>query len=133
MRTKNELLSKARVLFTIDDCYYCNQYKQFVERLNINLPFDKRINVRTVTQYYDYNISDDFLFLAFKDFIKGSFPVLFFEGTRIDGSNTRIEAEAWLRARLHDDFIVKEENPYMFNKECRIIKKGWFRTKLQCQ
>ena len=133
MNTKRDLFMNARVLFTISNCGHCHQYHKFIERLNLNLPYDKRIKIVDATNYYEFNIDDDFLLKAFRNHIGGAFPVLFFEGTRIDGSNTRTETEAWLRARLHDDFIIKEPNPYIYSKDCEFIKSGRFKKKLVCQ
>ena len=127
----NPLLSKGRFLFVVNNCPYCLVWKEFIDRINLELAFDKMIRVIDCSEYYEFGISNSIIKL-FDKYVQGQFPVLFVDGIRKDGTHTVIEAEAWLRAFLHDDFEMKKYNPYMWNKDCKIIKKGLLRNKLLC-
>lgn len=59
-------------------------------------------------------------------------PVLFFDGNRIDGAHSRIEAEAFIRAALRKDFLMPKDNPYIFDRECRIEKKMFKKEVIIC-
>src|SRR3990167_674618 len=113
------LLTESRILFIVSRCQRCAVWLEFVERINSELEFNKRIEVIDCVRYHDYGIVDDPKIPLFMPYIQGEYPVLFFEGGRKDGTNTRIEAEAWLRAKVHEDFIFKQHNPYFFDKQCR--------------
>jgi hypothetical protein len=126
------LYGESRLLFTIESCPFCNVWKQFIERINMKLPLDKRINLIDCTRYYDFGIVENPLILRFNKYIGGSFPTLFFDGFKINSTSTRLEVETFMRTLVLNEFIIKEENPYLFAKNCDIIKHGIFQEKLQC-
>ena len=64
-------------------------------------------------------------------YVKG-FPTLLIDGCLVDGANTRIEIESFLYSFLHNEFIVPEENNFMFEKDCEIQGKGIFRGGVVC-
>jgi len=123
----NPLLLKGRFLFIVDDCFFCEIWKEFIEDINSDLRIDKRVEVIDCTNHHEFQIIDDQRIPLFLPLIEGKYPVLFFEGRRKNGTNSRAEAEAWLRAKVHNDFIFKQKNPYLFDKECEFIKKGGVR------
>jgi len=127
------LLSKGRFLFVVNDCENCSVWKTFIERVNAELKFDKRIKVIDCSNYHDFKITDNPIIKLFAPFIRGEYPVLFHMMGRKDGTNTRVEAEAWLRARIHDDFLEPRYNEFMFNKECRYGERGFIRKKIICE
>lgn len=128
----NEILRKARVLFVIDFCDNCNIWKKFVERINSELKYNNRIKVINSTFYNEYGRPTHSLHTIFDSYID-AFPILFFEGARLDGTHTRIEAEAWLRSRVHNDFLVKRNNQFLFEKKCKYRDRGFFKRRiLEC-
>ena len=126
------LLSEGRFLFVVNDCEHCGVWKSFIERINAELKFDKRIQVIDCTDYHDFGITTNPIIKLFTQYIKGEYPILFYQGARKDGTNTRVEAEAWLRAMLHDDFLEPRYNEFMFNKECEYGERGIFKKKILC-
>ena len=112
------LLSNGRFCFVVNLCEHCSVWKSFIERINSELKFNKRIQIIDCTEYHDFEITNNPIIKLFAPHIKGEYPVLFINFSRKDGTNTRIEAESWLRAMLHDDFLEPRYNEDMFNKEC---------------
>lgn len=135
-----EIFLNSRILFVVEHCPYCKIWKQFVERINISLKIEKRISVIDCTAYHEYGIVEDERILLFMQYINGSYPVLFIDGRRKDGTNSRTEAEAWLRSKLFDDFEIPQKNKWLakiksyerFEKECEIIQRGIFKKKIIC-
>jgi len=127
---------KGRFLFIVDNCIKCDIYEEFIEEINSELKPEKRIEVMNLSNYHDYGIIDDLRMLSFLPYIKKSgfieYPILFIDGSRKDYINSRVEAEAWVRARVHEDFLSYQYNPYMFNKECQFGKRGILKRKIIC-
>lgn len=92
----------------------------------------KWIRIIDCTRFHEFGIIDNPIMRLFYKYVDGRYPVLFFEGRRKDGTSTRVEAEAWVRARVHDDFREERKNEYMFNKECEYVKKGILKNKISC-
>jgi len=126
------LLLNARVLFVTDQCDYCMKYKKCIDKINSELKLDKRIEIVDCTNFHTFGIVDNPKIRLFYKYIQGSYPILFFMNSRKDGSNSVTEVEAWLRARLDDDFIYPMNNRYMWNKNCQFIKGGIFKRKIIC-
>jgi len=127
-------ISKARILFVTDGCIRCQKWKEFIEKLNIEVPIEKRIKVITCTNYNSLGIVDYPVIKLFDKYMEGNFPFLFFEGVQLNGANSRIEVEAFIKGALNNDFIIKRNNPYMFNEECKYLNKGLLNKKtLVCQ
>jgi len=126
------LLLHGRFLFIVDDCVNCMIYKKFIDRVNAELRFDKRVEIINCTNYHNFGIIENPIIRLFKDYVNNEYPVLFINGRRKDGTNTRIEAETWLRARLHNDFEEPRYNGFMFNKQCEYVSKGLLRKKILC-
>ncbi len=126
------LLLKGRFLFVVNDCEHCSIWKTFIDRVNAELKFEKQIRIIDCTEYHDFQIINDPIIRLFRKYIEGAYPVLFFEGRRKDGTNTRVEAEAWLRARVHEDFEEPRYNEFMFNKECEYRDRGLFKRRILC-
>lgn len=127
------LLSQGRILFVVNQCKNCSIWKSFIERINVELKFDKRIQVIDCTEYHDFGITTNPIIRLFAPYIGGEYPVLFMDFVRKDGTNTRVEAEAWLRSMLHEDFLEPRYNEFMFNKECQYGKRGILRKKIICE
>ena|SRR3990167_7892144 len=127
----NQIYKNARVVFLLVDCPVCRVYKYFIERINLEIPSSKKIKIVYVIEdaWGNQSCSDPY-FKVFDKHIK-SFPILFFEGMKITGANSRIEAEAFLKTALHKDFILPKENPHIFTKEMKIIKTGIFGKKIK--
>jgi len=124
----NRIFKTARVLFVLEGCPYCRAWKKFIERINFELEDKKKIEVVDATNFSVYGIYDDPLLRIFDKYITG-YPTMFIEGTRISGANSRAEAEAFLRTFVHEDFLIPQNNPFLFEKECRIVKHGFFNKK----
>ena len=117
----SDTLSKLRILYVIDKCKTCFIWKSIIHKYNIKVPIIKRIRVVDCTRYHDYGILGDasirYLMIALKeDYI--NYPVLLFDGRKIQGGSTREEVEAFLKTLLYKDMIIKEDAKYMFNKNC---------------
>ena len=117
------LLKNSRILFTIDNCQHCNIYKQFIQKININLNFDKQIDVVDCTKYYEFGIVTDPRIKLFSKHIGGSYPILFFEGRKLSGAQTRAETEARILAMCIGSFKKRYEPE---NKELDLIGKNLF-------
>ncbi len=128
----NPLLTKGRFLFVESGCPHCEIWKSFVERINVELKFDKRIKIIDCTNLYEFKIIENSIINLFRRYLDDSFPIMFIDSIRKDGTNTRVEAEAWLRSMVHEDFLEPRYNEFMFNKECEYGRKGILRKKVVC-
>lgn len=126
MLVDRNLFMNKRVIFTISFCEHCAIYLQFVERFNSNMSPDKRINIIDCTKWQETGIPDDPLIIKYSRYIDG-FPTLFFEGRKISGTNSREEAEAFLKTLCANDFKLPTNIPYYFDKECKYINTIWGR------
>lgn len=124
-----EFLRKSRILVVIDGCPRCAKYKEFIERKNLNVPINKRVRVINATNYNSLNISDYKILELLDSYMEGNFPFLFFDGLLLNGANSKEEAEAFIDGLFNDDLIIKRDNPYLFQKECKYIPKGLFHKK----
>lgn len=139
---QNNILIDQTFIFVIENCPFCHRWVEFIERLNKDLKFEKRVRIIDCTKYYQFGIIDPILRFFYKQ-IDSEYPVLFHVtnvlgseviGLRKDGTNSVTEAEAWIRSLLNEDFISPQENQYMFRKECDFInKKGIFNRRIICQ
>lgn len=127
------LLTSGKLLFVVDGCSHCPIWKEFIEQINEEVEIEDRIEVIDCTLFEDYGIVDDFRILLFMPYIQHEYPILFYKGGRKDGTNTRMEAEDWLRAKLDDKFSLPQDNPYLFRKQCEFIERGRFKKKLFCE
>ena len=121
-----EAFMQNRVLFTIDRCAKCHLYKEFIERLNLNLPIEKRIINIDCTSYENFGVPHPLIKLYGK-YIKG-YPTLFWEGAKMEGANSKEELIASLKVLTSDDVEIPEEliseyeSGYLeltYNKECK--------------
>lgn len=122
---------KYRVLFISSGCPHCRKYLEFIERINIKLPINKQIKIIDCV-YTQYGIIDDPLIALFDKHITG-YPTLFLDGQKIDGMNTRFEAETYLKAYVENEFYTPEYTEGKFNKQCEVIKSGGFKQKIKCE
>ena len=129
----NESLRKSRCLFVISNCSICSKYKDFIERLNMELPINKRIRVIDSTNLNSLGVWDYGILRLFDGYMKGNYPFLFLDGILFTGANSKEEVESFIRAYLHKDFIIERENSMMFNKNCRYEKRFLGRKVLICQ
>lgn len=126
-KMNSEYFMKARIVFVIQNCVKCSIWKSFIEKYNSKIPIEKRIQVIDVTKYHDFGIIENPLIRIFHKFLfkdKGyaDYPIMFFEGERIEGASTRLEMEAWLKTKLFNDFIINEHSEkYMLNEECQYV------------
>lgn len=126
-----EQYNKYNIVFIKNGCDRCRVLCQFIHRLNIKLPINRRIRIINCSYSQQYGIIDDPLISLFdKSF--DSFPTLFIEGVKVVGVNSREEIETYLYTYFHNYFIVTEDNPFMFNKDCEIKQKGIFKGKIIC-
>ncbi len=124
------LLTHGRILFVIDGCEHCMIWKEFIEKVNAELKWNKQIKVIDCTRYHDFGMTDNEIIKLFAPYTNGSYPVMFIDGSRKDGTSTRIEAEAWLRSRVFNDFAISQSPEYYetlktysrFNKICKSEK-----------
>ncbi len=126
-----EIFRKYRLLFIKQGCRYCRMYLEFIERINMKLPINKRIRIIDCT-LYGYGIVSDPLILLFEKYIKG-YPFLAIDGNFIDGINTNLETQTFLKAYLDEEFINHESNEFMFVKNCEYQTKGMFKHKIVCK
>ena len=120
------------ILFVVDSCKYCRLYREFVGKMNMNLPLDKQIEVIDCSDYYDYGIIRDPRIRKYAKYFDGNFPVFVFHGYRLDGANTRVELESFLKALFLPHFILEVENEGLFVKDCEWIKNKVFGRTLVC-
>lgn len=126
-------LLKGRFLFIVDECSRCAVWKSFIDKLNSELEFEKRIQIIDCSEFYEFGIIRNPIFKLFNRYIAGEFPVIFLDGIRKDGTNSVAEADAWLRAMLHDDFIIPQYNAYLWNKDCSFGDRGIFKRRIICR
>lgn len=120
------LLTKSRILFTVNNCRFCILYS-FIEHINAQLKWDKRIKVINCTKFHDFGIIDEPIITLFNKYLQGAYPVLFWEGEMIQGANTEEEIMAYIQAKANEDFEFDNHNQYLFNKECRFQKLSKFK------
>lgn len=128
----NQIMKTARVLFIQDYCPICLRWKKFIERLNLDIKPERRINVIDATNLSKYEIYNDPLFRIFDKEIT-NFPVLFLDGNKLTWANSREEAETFIRTYLHEDFIIPQNNEYLFKAKCRVINKGNKKEEVVCE
>jgi hypothetical protein len=121
-----EYIMKARILVVIDGCTLCAKYKEFIERENLTVPINKRVRVINATNFNSLGVTDYPILNVLDKYMKGSFPFLFFDGILLNGANSKDEAEAFIRGAFNKDLIVKVENPFLFTKNCKYVKRGFF-------
>ena len=127
-----EYLSKARLLMVINNCGRCAKWKEFIERENLTVPLEKRIRVINCTSSNSLSVIDYNIINTFDKYMEGNFPFLFLDGKLIQGANSKEECEAYVKAVFHKDLIVPRHNQFMFDKNCKYVKKG-FKTRLICE
>jgi len=135
-----EFFMKARVLFVIDGCDHCRIWKTFIEKFNMNLPINKRIIMLDCSRYHDFGIIEHPLIRAYRKHL-GSYPTLFFEGQKVEGTNTSIELLAFMRSYCKDDVLLPDRLytildgkfiPFNFERECE-HKRTWLGKRVVCQ
>jgi hypothetical protein len=124
-----DFMTKARVLFVIDGCGHCAKWKEFIERLNLEVPIEKRIRVINCTNYNSLGIEDYQIIKLFDKYMEGNYPFLFFEKVKLNGANSREECEAFIRSALHKNFIIPRVNNLLFEKKCRYSKVNFLGKK----
>lgn len=128
------LYKNTRALYVLNSCKHCRKWKEFIERLNFKIELGKRIEVIDCTMYDKFGVVTNPLIKVFEKYIK-EYPTLIFDGVLISGTNSREEAEAYIRTALRNDFILPTEIKNIFNKDCHFEKKGFLikRKVLVCQ
>lgn len=127
-----KIFNNNRIAFILQGCPHCRTICEFIERINQKLPFNKRIDVIDCTQFQSFGIVTDARILLYSKHFDG-YPCIFLGNQRIPGTNTREEIESFLYAFLKDELIIGESNPFIFNKECEIIRKGIFKNNIACK
>ena len=118
----NPLFKNGRYLFIREGCPYCSIYKDFIRLLNSQLPVNKMVNVIDCTSTDRFGILDNKVIELFAPYITG-YPVIFLEGRKIEGANTREECEVRIKSMLYNDFFEDPNiSEYMFNRSCKYIK-----------
>ncbi|MEK6878722.1 MAG: hypothetical protein AABY22_03895 [Nanoarchaeota archaeon] len=127
-----QFFNNNRVAFMVDMCQHCRVWKEFIERINMKLPVNKRIKMVDCTYFQKYGILTDNLISLYNKHFSG-FPTIFIGSIKISGANSRIEAETYLKALLEEEFIIPEYTEQKFNKDCEFIKRGLFGKRLVCK
>ena len=126
-----ELFMDKRIIFVLSFCPFCGIWLEFVERFNSNMPPDKRVDIIDCSKWQETGIPDNPLINKYSKYITG-FPVLFFEGRKIEGTNSREEAEAFLKVLCANDFKLPTSIPYLFDKDCS-YKNTFLGRRIVCQ
>lgn len=127
-QVRQKIFLNGRFLFIKDGCHLCMKWKEFVERVNMELPIEKKIRIINCTVYETLGIVDNEFIKVFDSYFE-NYPTLFLEGNKLPYTNSREETEAFIRAYLHDDFIIPRRNPLLFDQQCSWVKKGLFGRK----
>ena len=126
-----EVLLKSRVCFVRSFCPHCHLVLQVIERLNQNLPINKRIEVIDCYNYDYLKVPKPKILKIFEPFLEG-YPTCFIDGEKIDGANTQIEWISYVKSRLANEFIIpydyttiinNEQVELRYEKECKFKKK----------
>lgn len=128
-----EFYKNDRTLFILNNCQYCREYLRFIGILNSKLPLSKQIDVVEVSDYYDWNITLHPKISAYKKFLTGSFPVLFFEGIRLDSNGSFEELSAFMYTLVGEELEVPHYNKFLFKKDCHYEKLPVFGRRLVCE
>ncbi len=123
-RRDRELYMTRRVLFYEKRCPYCSIWLEFIERFNMNMNPNKRIELIDCTTWQETGMSNNPLITKYASYIDG-FPCLFFEGRKISGANSREECEAFLRVLCANDFKLPERMPPTFDYDCKYVRTIW--------
>lgn len=121
----------SRILFVIDGCEHCAKWKSVVDRINIEVPVNKRIRVIDCTSYNLLGITNNPLIRLFDQYLSG-YPSLFYNKAHLEGANSKEEVEAFIRSALHDDFIVPRYNGLLFNLKCKFKKTIFGKNTILC-
>jgi len=128
-----ETFRKLNVCFIVQECARCRILCEFIERINMKLPINERIRIIDCTYYQKYGIIDNPLIAIYDKSFSG-FPTIFLKnGIKINGTNTRIESETFLKTLLQDMYVIKEDNEFVFDKKCSYQDKGLFKHKIVCK
>lgn len=119
----------GRYLFIRNDCLHCKKWETFVFKFNFQLKRNKRVMIIDCTKFYYYGIYDHPIIKLFEDYID-EFPVIFIDGEKKSGTNSILECEAWIKARLFSDFYFPQMPEYLeeidkytiFNEKCQFRK-----------
>ena len=122
----SELFLKKRVLFVEDFCPYCKLWLEVIERINAHLPIDKRIDVVNCSNWQSTGLADNSLIPIYAKYISG-FPILFFEGKMVVGTNSKEECESFLKSLCQYDFIIPMTPEKTFDYDCSFKKTIWGR------
>ena len=108
----NLLFRKARILFVIDNCGYCQIYKQIIETINSKLKFSQRIKVVNCSKLAMFNIIDLPLIESFNKYIEG-YPTLFFEGEKKGKPSKIVDLDERIIESIYSRWINHslQENP----------------------
>ena len=127
-----EQFRKNRVMFYLDSCPHCRGILEFISKINLKLPIEKRIKLVECGIYQRNGIVTDPLQLLYNEKFNG-FPTIFIGNIQLNGSNSRFESEATINALLEEDFVIPEYSSKKFNKDCSFNKKGLFKGKILCK
>ena len=128
-----EFYKNDRTLLVLKNCPHCRVWLTFIGTLNAKLPLNKQIDVVEITNYYDYGIFDNPKISAYKKYLTHSYPILFFEGVRLDSNASREELEAFARSLVHEDLQIQEYNKFLFTKNCTFKKIPILGKRLVCE
>lgn len=134
---KSDFFHKRNVLFIQDFCPHCIKWEEFIERKNINLQPNHRVQIINCTKWVNTGIPDNPLIKIYSKYLDG-FPCLFFDGKKISGTNSKEEAEAFFRSYFSNRFIIPENmesikgKSITFDFDCH-YKKTLFGRRIVCK
>lgn len=133
-QTRRLTFASRRICFVISQCEHCAVIKSFLDRFNLNLPLERQIRILDCTRYHDLGIIDHPLIREYKDYIRGTYPLIFIGFQKLEGATTEQEVHTFLIERLKADLILERHNPYAFDKtDCRWVKNTFGVRRLICQ
>ncbi len=99
---------ETRILMTRRSCPYCRQMIRVINKINLKLPVDKRIQIIDCWEHEEFGLNNLPIINKLESSgLKEGYPFLFIDGCVIDNATTQEQMEILLNTFLNDDFIIK--------------------------
>ena len=97
---------KTRMIIVRRKCPFCRDAIKVINKINLNLPLDKRIDVIDAWQWEEFGVDSlPILKKLEKDGLMEGFPLLIIDGVRIEPAPTSEQMDILLKTYLKEDFL----------------------------
>jgi len=97
---------KTRLLLTRKGCPFCRQMVSVINKLNLDLPLDKRIKIIDAWEWEEFGVDNlPILKKLNKDGLAEGFPFLIIDGVIIEPAPGKEQLNILLKTFLKDDIL----------------------------